>query len=379
MSAAKKRKAVKKIRYAVVGLGYISQIAVLPAFKNATKNSRLMALVSGDPLKRKNLGEKYKVPRTYAYEQYDQCLHSGEIDAVYIALPNSMHCEYALRAARAGIHVLCEKPMAVNEEECEEMIDAAEANHVQLMIAYRLHFEQASLKAVQIANSGKLGETRMFNSLFSMHVADDNIRVKRELGGGTLPDIGIYCINAARAIFREEPYEVFAQTSGSKGQQLDGVEEMTSCILRFPGERLATFTCSFGAADLSSYRIVGTKGILEVNPAYDFGNSLKMRIVIGKKEKKLNFPKRDQFAPELVYFSDCILNNKTPEPSGNEGLADIRIIQALYQSAHTGQPVVLGEFPGLSYPALNQEIRRAPVKKPTLIHATTPSGELAKN
>src|SRR5215472_861405 len=134
----------RKIRYAVVGLGYITQVAILPAFAHAQENSELAALVSGDPGKLKALGKKYKVPKTYSYEQYADCVSDG-IDAVYIALPNAMHRAYAEGAARAGVHVLCEKPMAVTEQECEAMIEAAEKANVKLMIAYRLHFERGNL------------------------------------------------------------------------------------------------------------------------------------------------------------------------------------------------------------------------------------------
>jgi glucose-fructose oxidoreductase len=232
----------KRIRYAVVGLGHIAQVAVLPAFGNARRNSRLAALVSGDPVKLDALGKKYGVDRLYTYEQYDECLKSGEVDAVYIALPNSLHCEYAVRAARAGLHVLCEKPLAVTEEECERMARAASEAGVKLMTAYRLHFERANLEAVEIVRSGRIGEPRLFNSTFGTPVVPGNIRVKRALGGGVLYDIGIYCINAARSLFRDEPVEVSAVTAGT----LDEVEESVSAVLRFPNERLATFTASFG-------------------------------------------------------------------------------------------------------------------------------------
>src|SRR5881394_3182190 len=133
----------KQIRYAVVGLGHIAQVAVLPAFANSRRNSRLAGLVSGDPVKRAALAKKYNVEHTWSYEEYDECLKSGAIDAVYIALPNSLHHEYALRAAQAGRHVLCEKPMAMQEDECLRMGEAARAAHVRLMVAYRLHFERA--------------------------------------------------------------------------------------------------------------------------------------------------------------------------------------------------------------------------------------------
>src|SRR5665213_3314839 len=135
--------ASRRVRYAVVGLGHITQAAMLPAFAHAMENSELRALVSGDPAKLQELSETYHVPLTYSYEQYRECLHSGEVDAVYIALPNSMHCEYSAAAARAGIHVLCEKPMAVNEQECERMIREARQGQVRLMIANRLHFDSS--------------------------------------------------------------------------------------------------------------------------------------------------------------------------------------------------------------------------------------------
>ena len=167
-----------KIRYAVVGLGHIAQVAVLPAFAHARQNSQLTALVSDDPVKHEKLRSKYKVQHTYSYEEYDKCLSSGAIDAVYIALPNNLHCDFTVRAARAGIHVLCEKPMAVTEDDCEKMISAAEKGGVKLMIAYRLHFEKANLEAVEIARSGKLGEPRFFSSVFAMQVKEDNIRLE---------------------------------------------------------------------------------------------------------------------------------------------------------------------------------------------------------
>ena len=141
-------------------------------------------------------------PRT-RYDEYEACL--AEVDAVYIALPNSMHAEYTLRAARAGVHVLCEKPMAVTAAECQRMIEACRQHHVKLMIAYRLHFETLNLKAIELVRRGQIGEPKFFNSSFSLTVRDGNIRTKAELGGGTLYDIGVYCINAARYLFRAEP------------------------------------------------------------------------------------------------------------------------------------------------------------------------------
>ena len=363
-----------QVRYAVVGLGYIAQVAVLPAFKHARKNSQLVALISDDPAKLKKLGRKYDVAIQGSYDQYDELMRSGDIDAVYIALPNSMHAEYTIRAASAGVHVLCEKPMAVTEEECRQMIDACRENNVKLMIAYRLHFEEANLKAIKIVQFGKLGEPRFFNSVFSMAVKNDNIRTERKLGGGTLYDLGIYCINAARYLFRAEPIEVTAFSESRSGdRRFTEVDEMTSAIMRFPDDRLATFISSFGGASVGYYEVVGTKGDLCVDPAYDYAYPIEHWLTIKEKTKKTKFAKRDQFAPELLHFSDCVLKNKEPEPSGEEGLIDVRIIVALYHSAQTGQPVPLGEFPREQRPSLRQEIKRRPVREPEMVHAESPS------
>ena len=251
----------RQIRYAVVGLGHIAQVAVLPAFAHARKNSRLTALVSGDPEKLKTLGRRYHVDHLFSYREYDDCLRSGMVDAVYIVLPNHRHADYSIRAARAGIHVLCEKPMAVTERECRAMIQAAERAGIKLMIAYRLHFEEANMTAVRIVRSGKLGNPRFFTSSFSMQVRPDNIRTDKDKGGGTLYDIGIYCINAARYLFGAEPTEVFAFSSANKKDpRFKEIDEMTSALLRFPDGRLAAFSSSFGAADVASYRMVGTRG-----------------------------------------------------------------------------------------------------------------------
>jgi glucose-fructose oxidoreductase len=255
------------------------------------------------------------------------------------------------------------------------MIRAARKSRVKLMIAYRLHFEEANLKAVEIVRSGKLGEARIFDSVFSMQVKKDNIRTQEELGGGTLYDIGIYCINAARYLLRDEPNEVFAYSAdGKNDSRFKEIDEMTSAVLRFPKERLAAFTSSFGAADVASYRVVGTKGDLRVEPAYEYAMGLGLQVTIDGKTRARKFAKRDQFAPELLYFSDCILKNREPEPSGEEGLADVRIIRALYRSAATGRPVKLRPAAIKKRPTLKQEIRRPAVAKPQLVHAESASG-----
>lgn len=365
-----------KIRYAVVGLGHIAQVAVLPAFRNAD-NSDLFALVSGDAEKLKRLGKKYSLEHVYSYNDYGRVL--SNVDAVYLSLPNHLHREYAVRAAAAGVHVLCEKPMAVTAEECQSMITAAKQNNTKLMIAYRLHFEAGNLEAIHIAKGGKLGDLRFFTSEFAQQVSATNVRVTEYTasGGGPLYDMGVYCINAARYLFGAEPIEVLATTANNGEQRFRLVEEMTSVLMRFPGERLATFTCSFGAADVSRYSLIGTKGVLRADPAYEYAEGIKHRLMLGGKIRTRVFPKRDQFAAQLVYFSDCIRRDKEPEPSGLEGLADVCIIEAIHQSARTKRAVSIPELPFKKRPNLRQEIHRPAHGKPQTIHAQSPSREAA--
>lgn len=366
------------VRYAVVGLGWFAQTAILPAFAHAKKNSELAALFSEDPRKLKTLGRRYRIPseNRFSTAAFEEGLRAAEIDAVYIATPNDKHREFAVRAADAGVHVLCEKPMAVTVDECEDMIRAAERNRVKLMVAYRLHFERANLEAVSIVNSGKIGEPRLYASVFCNDVKDrDNIRLNPiEKGGGTLYDIGIYCLNAARYLFRSEPVEVLAMSASGKDPRFRRTDEMTSAILKFPKERLATFTSSFGAAASHFYDVHGTKGSLRVEPAFEFAEGMAHRLKIGERERKRKFPPRDQIAAEILSFSSCIREDREPEPSGREGLADVRVIRALYESARSGKAVTLPPFRKDSRPSLRQEIRRPPTREPELVDVDKPSG-----
>jgi predicted dehydrogenase len=360
----------KKIRYAVVGLGHIAQTAVLPAFKHA-ENSELAALVTGNPEKDHELSERYGV-KAYAYDDLESALDNEEVDAVYIATPNIFHREHTQRAVQAGVHVLCEKPMATTQDDCEALMRAAARNNVKLMIAYRLHFNDANLYAVRVARSGDLGELRYFGSLFGLQVKEGNIRTRKDLGGGTLFDIGIYCINAARYLFREEPIEVVGLTANNGEKRFAEIEEMTSAIMRFPHERLAIFTCSFGSTDISQYDLVGTKGQLRLENAYEYQGEMKCVTTIGGQRTEKTFKPGDQFAPELIYFSDCIIHDRPPEPSGNEGLADVRVINAIYESAEIGRAVRIEPVPKKRRPDETMQIKRPPVKEPELIGASAP-------
>jgi predicted dehydrogenase len=356
------------LRFAVVGLGHIAQAAVLPAFKHARPHAELAALVSNTPAKLRQLGKRYQVKRLASYEDADELFASGEIDAVYIALPNTMHAEWTIRAATAGLHVLCEKPLASTVYDCERMIDACARNSVQLMTAYRLHFERCNLEVADLVRRRRLGEPRFFDSQFSMQVKAGNIRTQAELGGGPEWDIGIYCINAARMVFADEPTEVWATATRAQDPRFKEIPESVHAILKFPQDRLANFICSFGAADRARYEVVGTKGSVAVDPAYEYAEGLGYELRIGDGKRKKSFAKSDQFAPELIHFAKSVRAKRAPEPSGKEGLIDVAIIEAIHRSIESGRWEKIGAPRRERRPSMSQEMRRPAVpREPALV------------
>lgn len=361
----------KKVRYAVVGAGWFGQAAVLPAFANAKENSELAAIVSGDAQKRAALSSDYRVP-AYGYEQYDDLLASGSVDAVYIVSPNALHRAHATAAARKGIHVLCEKPLADTPVAAEEMIAACDRAGVLLMTAYRLHFEKANLQAIDLIRKDKIGEPRVMTSTFTQQVDPDNSRLDASLGGHPLLDVGVYCVNAARYLFRAEPTEVTAFAATGSDPKFKAVPEMVSAVLRFPGERLAAFTCGFGEAKASTYQVIGTKGDIRLDPAYSHTGERAMTVTVDGKSKETTFPDGDQIAPEIVYFSDCIQNGRRPEPDGREGLIDLWIIEAIKVSAVKGMAVPLQPLPEKPRPDKSQHIAKPANEKPELVNAAPP-------
>ncbi|HYZ74959.1 MAG TPA: Gfo/Idh/MocA family oxidoreductase [Chthoniobacterales bacterium] len=364
----------RKVRYAVVGAGWISQEDFMPGVEH-TGNSVMTALVTGDRTKAKALAKRYAISRLYDYDDYEKMLESGEVDAVYLAVPNSMHRDYAVAALNAGIHVLCEKPMARTEEECREMIEAADREGAKLMIAYRLHFDEASVEAIEMVRSGMIGDPRFFSSVFAQQLSEENSRAKARFWANPLPDMGPYPINAARHLFQAEPLEVFAFSARKEERRFDEIDEMLTVSMRFPEERLATFTVSYGANSIDAYRIVGTLGDLEVNPGFGFTEPLRHRLTIGTEVREKRFPKTDQFGAETKYFSQCILEDRDPEPDGEEGLADIRVLRAVEEALEAEMPKpVMARSKRQSRPCREQIIRLPAVKSEELIEAAAPGG-----
>lgn len=364
----------KRVRYAVVGAGHIAQAAILPAFRNASENSELVAIVSGEREKREAIAKGYGVKFTGDYDDLEQVIDAAKVDAVYITLPNSLHRSFTERAAKRRVHVLCEKPLAATVEDCEAMIRTCKEHGVLLMTAYRLHFEEANLRAIERIERGEIGEPRLISAVFTQQVRAGDVRTKYELAGGALFDLGVYCINAARYLFRDEPEEVVAMiTRGSDERFREPIDEATSATLRFPRGRLAQFSVSLGAASTSSYRVIGTRGDLRVEPAYDYAGPLEHHLTVDGKSAHTTFAKRDQFGPELSHFSRAILAQTEPGPSGEEGLFDVRIVRAVLQSAEEGRAVRLLPYLRSHRPDIRQLVTMPAVAARVPVEAAPPT------
>lgn len=364
----------KPVRFAVVGLGNFAQTAILPAFAHAEGKSQLSALVTGDADKAAELGQKYQVP-TSSYDEYEDLLQSGQVDAVYIATPNSEHRKYTIAAAEARIHVLCEKPLAYTVADARAMVNACQQYDVRLMTGYRLHFEEGNLAAIKASHSGDIGEAKLFTATHTMQIDPGNVRTDISLGGGPLEDIGIYCLNAARYIFQDEPEEVTAFATYGHDPRFKEVPESVSATLRFPRDRLATFVCGFGQTKVSEYQVIGTEGLLKMDPAFTWSGDIEQTITRQDKSRTKTFKHRDQVAAELIYFSDCIRENKEPEPSGWEGLLDVHIIDALRQSYRDCRTLKLPPLEKHERPHPGQSIEKPAPSKPEPVKAPPPSTE----
>jgi len=251
--------------------GHISQRAILPAFRHA-KRSKLIALVSGDAGKARRLAEQYRARRSYTYDALHECLRNPQVEAVYIATPNSMHLEFAMRAATAGKHVLCEKPLAISVAQCRQMIEACDSNGAKLMTAYRKHFEPSALAFKALIESGKLGRLKIIHTAFTISLPPgDSWHLKQSLtGGGSLVDLGIYCINTVRWLTGLEPLEATAHSWTADPTRFSEVDENMSFQIKFPGGLYMQGSSSFAAAKASFLQIHGEKGWAALNPAYAY-------------------------------------------------------------------------------------------------------------
>jgi predicted dehydrogenase len=331
----------RKVGYCVIGLGRIADHHMRGIAQGSS--SQVVALVSGHRDKAERIAAQYNVPKSsiYSYEDMDRIRDNKAIDAVIVCLPNSMHAEYTSRSAKAGKHVLCEKPMCISVAEAEQMISACKAANVKLMIAYRLHYEPITQKTIKLIRDGALGKIESISSVNGFNIARNEWRSTHALGGGgPLMDVGIYSLNATRYLTGEEPEQFTAvATTPDKDGRFDGVEENLSWTMRFPSGILASCATTYGVSMPGSYKVFGTKGSLEVGSFGYQGLHLKASYKEGRDTPPVNIdetnPEPDpmQFVRQSDHFSRCIVENRTPDTPGEEGLKDIQHIRSIYKAA----------------------------------------------
>ena len=329
----------RKIGFALAGLGELSTYQLAPALQK-TKFCKLTGLVTGHPYKAQEWKAQYNIPdkNIYNYDTMEQMTDNPDIDVVYVVTPNGLHAEHTLRAARAGKHVLCEKPMEISVERCQQMIDECKKAGKQLAIGYRLHFEPNNLECVRLAREKDFGDLKMIDAGFGYSIGDPTQwRLKKDLaGGGPLMDVGIYALQATRYLSGEEPTEVSAITTVTDPVKFNEVEESIVWQTKFPSGVLAHCNATYRFRTCY-FKADATDGWFELDPAYDYGGIRGQR----SDGEQIRLPQIDQFAAEMDDFAQCILKNQPTRVPGEEGLRDVKIMMAIYEAARTGKTVSL--------------------------------------
>ena len=344
----------KRLGVAVVGLGTLALENIIPGFAEA-KSVRLAALVSGEPDKARVVAAQYGVPEKnlYDYASFDRIKDNPAIDIVYIVLPNALHAEFTIRAARAGKHVLCEKPMAATVAEAQSMVDACHAAGRSLMIAYRLQYTPEHRTIIQMARSRAYGAVRMIEAVNGQNDAPDGQwrQIRRLAGGGSLPDVGLYCLNAFRYITGEEPVAVTAQTTQPRNDpRFREIEDVATFTLRFPSGVIASGTSAYSFHESRFLRVHAETGWFGIDPAFGYDN---LQLAINRKAGRASatetrrFTPRSQFAAEMDAFAASLHAGQEPRTGGAEGLQDMKLMAAIYQAASGGGVVTLPAVTGL--------------------------------
>jgi predicted dehydrogenase len=332
----------KPVGYAAIGLGTISEIFMRGCDGSST--AKITALVTGHPVEK---GEKfaalYGIPKSsiYTYETFDRIKDNKDVDAVYVGLPNGMHREFTVRAAAAGKHVLCEKPMANTSAECREMIEACRKANVKLMIAYRIQYEPLWAEAMRMIKAGDIGDIQSFQGGFFNQQRAGAWRLNRKLaGGGPILDLGVYPLNASRMITGEEPAAFTAVVATREpGERFAQVEQSMEWTMKFPSGIIASFSCSYGARGAGNFRINGSTGGLVFEPGFNY-DGLKLRGNAAGKPVEIASPNKHpyMFTLQAEHFAQCVRNNVEPRSTGADGMKDLIAIEAIYKAA--GSPIV---------------------------------------
>lgn len=329
------------LRVAILGLGsYGTRVA--DAMQSSTR-AKLVGAISGTPAKLKEWQSKYGIPEKncYNYENFDNLKNNPDIDAVYVITPNALHKPQAIRVAKAGKHVICEKPMALNAAEGQEMVDACKKANVKLLVGYRMHFEPKTLEIIRMRKAGELGKTLFFQGLCGFQIGDPTQwRLDKKLaGGGSLMDIGIYAVNGARYMVGEEPVWVTAQEVKTDPVKFkEGVDETITFQLGFPSGAIASCLSTYSMNNLDRFFLNGSKGFAEMQPSTGYG-PIKAR----SNKGEIEFPHVTHQTVQMDEMSDIILKGKKPEVpvDGEEGVKDLKIMDAIVEAVKSGKKVPL--------------------------------------
>lgn len=323
----------EKLGVALVGLGSLSTNQIAPALQK-TKRCKLSAIVSGTPAKRKKWAEQYKLSpeHIYDYESFDKIVDDDSIDIVYVVLPNSMHCEYTIRAAKAGKHVFCEKPMAVSSIECRQMIDACQKAERRLGIGYRCQLEPHHMKCMELAESKAFGEIKEIIAGFGFKIGNPKQwRLNKKLaGGGPLMDVGIYALQACRYLTGMEPELITATETKTDPVKFAQVEETLAWTMKM-GDVTCSCNTSYAFNGVNNFRAYCDNGNFGMDPAYSYGG-----LKASSTGEEIKFPATDHFATELDHFAQSITEGTDLKLTGIEGLQDLLIMEAIYKSAESG-------------------------------------------
>lgn len=324
-----------EVRWGVLSTARIGRNAVTPAIQKS-HNGRVQAVASRSMENARAYASELDIPR--AHGSYEALLADSEIDVVYVPLPNALHKEWVVRAAEAGKHVLCEKPLALDPIECSEMQAAADANGVKLMEAFMYRFHPRSRDAFEIAASDRLGKVRSIRSAFSFKLrAADDIRRDPELGGGSLMDVGCYCVNVTRSLLGREPEAVqaFARIGPS------GVDEELFATLRFEGGVHAQFHCALSLPRHEEVLVIGDRARLVWPRSFLPGEDpVELQIETSEEVETIRHDGVDEYQLMVEHFADCVLEDRTPRYSAAEAGANMAVIRALYASAEQGGELV---------------------------------------
>ncbi|HEX5400409.1 MAG TPA: Gfo/Idh/MocA family oxidoreductase [Verrucomicrobiae bacterium] len=330
----------RKVGFALAGLGSLSTGQLGPALQK-TKYCKLTGVITGHPAKAERWKARYGIPdkNVYNYDNMEQMADNPDIDVVYVVTPNGLHADHTIKAARAGKHVLCEKPMETTPEKCQQMIDECKKAGKQLAIGYRCHFEPNHLECVRLAREKTFGDLRIIEAGFGFRIGDPTQwRLNKALaGGGPLMDVGIYALQATRYLSGEEPVEVSGVTTVTDPVKFKEVEESIVWQTKFPGGVIANCAATYNAQGLNHFKVFADRGWFDLDPAFNYSGNHGQR----SDRQEIRLPSIDQFAAEMDDFAQCILENRPTKVPGEEGLRDVKIMMAIYESARSGKAVSL--------------------------------------